>query len=70
MRTEKNYDIVEAMETYGGSFVQALAKCFLHADYQNFSKLKKAFPEYWNEYAEMAQKQNETTLRKKQRQSL
>ncbi len=45
------------MEKYGGSFVQALAKCFLHADRENYFKLKENFPEYWEEYYLMAHKE-------------
>lgn len=46
--------IVEAMETYGGSFVKALAECFRRADRYNFVILKNAFYAYWEEYEQMA----------------
>ena len=36
----------------GGSFVQALGEALSHADTNNTSKIKKAFPEYWKEYLE------------------
>jgi pyruvate/2-oxoacid:ferredoxin oxidoreductase beta subunit len=48
--------VVEAMEVYGGSFVQALAACFRRADSNNTQRLKDAFPEYWKQYTEMAEK--------------
>lgn len=54
----RNFDIVNAMRDFGGSFVQALAAAFERADAENFEKLKTAFPEYWAEYADLA------TLRK------
>lgn len=50
---EEEFEIVETMEKYGGSFVQALSMCFKKADSNNFQKLKRAFPDYWNEYEEM-----------------
>lgn len=52
--TDFEFKVIEAMSKYGGSFVQALAECFCHADPTNFIKLQKAFQEYWDEYAEMA----------------
>lgn len=48
--SEEEIQIVEKMKIYGGSFVQALADCFYNADLVNFKKLKKSFPEYWEEY--------------------
>lgn len=40
----------EAMKKYGGSFVQSLADCLIHADVFNYKKLETAFPEYFEEY--------------------
>lgn len=54
--TIQEYDVIEQMEQYGGSFVKALAKCFHRADLKNFAKLKRAFPEYWKQYEEMVEK--------------
>lgn len=48
--SEEEIQIVEKMKTYGNPFVQALADCFYNADLMNFKKLRKAFPEYWEEY--------------------
>jgi hypothetical protein len=42
------------MMNYGGNFVQHLAKAMLAADPNNFSKLKQAFPEYWEKYRQMS----------------
>ena len=53
--TEK-YEMIQAMKTYGGSFVKALAECFLHADPINSAQLCEAFPGYVKKYSEMAQR--------------
>lgn len=50
---EHEYEVLEAMEAYGGSFVVALAQCFRRADPINFKKLKSTFSEYWEEYEKM-----------------
>ncbi len=56
---EDDFKIVSAMEEYGGSFVQALAKAAFRADQVNLQKMKDTWPEYWKEYAEMAVKHSE-----------
>lgn len=43
------------MQEYGGSFVRALGAAALAADPSNMKKLRDAFPDYWAEYARMAQ---------------
>lgn len=53
---EEQFEVVVAMENYGGSFVKTLASCFHKADPNNFIKLKNAFPEYWKQYEEMSKK--------------
>ena len=45
-----------AMRVYGGSFVVALAECFIHADSNNLARLYAAFPEYVEEYRYRAEK--------------
>ena len=50
MRTEYDYLILDAMSTYGGSFVQQLSKLARVADTTNFAKLKVTFANYWEEY--------------------
>lgn len=50
MQDEIDYETVQLMELYGGSFVKALAECCRHADPHNFRTLKKAFPAYFAEY--------------------
>lgn len=54
MLTEQDYKTVDAMETYGGSFVKALGACFRRADHNNFRKLKETFSEYWDQYTNMS----------------
>ena len=47
-------DIVVAMETFGGSFVQALAHAFRCADFTNQARLRTAFADVWEKYRELA----------------
>jgi hypothetical protein len=54
MSSVTDWDVVRAMETCGGSFVRTLALCFHLADQDNYGRLKVAFPEYWQQYSEMA----------------
>jgi len=63
--SEKQFKVLKAMETYGGSFVKALAEAFYHADPINFIKLKNAFPEYWEEYSRMAKIKNGKSTKRK-----
>lgn len=53
---EKNEDYytLVAMEEYGGSFVKSLARLANTADSVNYSKLKTAFINYWEEYSHFA----------------
>lgn len=48
-------DVLDAMHTFGGSFVSALALAWGRADAGNSAKLKAAFPEVWEQYAELVQ---------------
>ena len=43
-------DIIENMEKYGGSFVNALAECARRADPFNLDKLTDAFWDYFVKY--------------------
>jgi hypothetical protein len=52
-----DYDVAEAMLTYGGSFAQALALCWQKADVRNQRRLQEAFPEVWAEYQTLAELQ-------------
>ena len=46
--------VIEAMQRNGGHFVRALAVAATFADEPNLERLKRAWPEYWSKYAEMA----------------
>jgi hypothetical protein len=54
--TEEDYNVVETMEKYGGSFVVALANTARHADIHNLNKIKSTFSDYWEQYKEMSKK--------------
>ena len=49
-------ECIKAMETYGGSFVQALVNCWWKADSNNRAILKKSFAHYFKQYQDMADK--------------
>ena len=61
---EEDLKIVDAMETYGGSFVKALANAARHADHFNLGKIRQTFREYWDTYKEMAIGIEKTQLNK------
>ena len=46
--------IVAAMVSLGGSFVQRLGLLYGWADAENRARIKAAWPEYWREYEELA----------------
>lgn len=54
---EHDFEVVDKMSIYGGSFVKALAECFYNADPINFAKLKNTFAEYWKQYEAMVKPQ-------------
>ena len=56
---DEKLGVIQAMETYGGSFVKALASCMRHADHFNLERIKAAFPDYWDQYKDMANKLKE-----------
>jgi hypothetical protein len=49
MKNDLN-EILDLMERTGGSFVRALANCYLHADPPNKAKLLEAFDGYFENY--------------------
>lgn len=51
---EKDYYMREAMRSFGGSFIQALAECLERADATNYGRLEMAFPEYLAQYRRLA----------------
>lgn len=56
MFTQKDDAMIEAMIQFGGSFVKSLGYALVHADPINYQKLERAFPEYFKEYVDMADK--------------
>ena len=56
MKTDHDYQILEAMQTYGGSFVKQLSVLCRLADETNFQKLKTTFANYWTEYESFLKK--------------
>lgn len=54
---DDDYEIAQMMRRYGGSFVHKLADCFLAADGINRQRVKAAFPDYWQAYRQMAEKE-------------
>ena len=53
---EADWKVLTAMQTYGGSFVQALAAAGFCADPVNLAKIKATWPEHWERYTKMAEK--------------
>jgi hypothetical protein len=51
-----DWDVIEAMIKFGGSFVHALGTAYRAADASNQAKLKAAFPDYWTKYADIARR--------------
>lgn len=56
MNKPEDFEVIDAMRRYGGSFVRALAETAACADCNNLRRLKEAFPDYWKHYAEVAEK--------------
>jgi len=54
----QDYEILEAMSTYGGSFVKSLAQTARFADSENYAKLKAAFPDIWDSYQDFVRTTN------------
>lgn len=52
--SDEEMKIVEAMKTYGGSFVKALAEAYIRADHYNRGKIRATWDDYWNTYKEMS----------------
>ena len=51
-----DHDITEAMIRFGGSFVKALGQLYRLGDEINRHRLKLAFPDFWREYQDMAER--------------
>lgn len=46
--------VIQAMQRFGGGFVKALGEAAMKADLVNLRRIKQAFPELWERYAEIA----------------
>lgn len=57
---DTEYGVTEAMLNYGGGFVRKLAEAYRAADKDNRTRLRTAFPEYWQQYAELARMKRKT----------
>lgn len=55
MRHDDKLKVIQAMQDYGGSFVQQLAKLWLIADETNCQRIERAFDEYIEKYKNMAE---------------
>ncbi len=55
-----DYDVITAMERYGGGFASRLAVACTHAHMQNLARIKMAFADLWAEYYAMAVRIKET----------
>jgi hypothetical protein len=51
------YRVSKIMITQGGSFVRHLGMALSHADLDNVKRIKKAFPDYWEMYLKIADKE-------------
>lgn len=56
MSTITDYDIAIAMQRYGGSFVRLLGQLWQQGDEINRRRLKVAFPDFWREYKDLAER--------------
>ena len=53
---EHDFEVVEEMKRSGGGFAKALAEAFHRADVYNFGRLRRAFPDFWSDYADAARR--------------
>lgn len=48
--------VANAMINYGGGFVQCLGKALARADFMNTALIKQTWPNYWQQYLELGEK--------------
>ena len=51
---DEDKNMYKAMQLYGGGFIKSLAELLTHADNDNYQRLEKAFPEYFEKYRGMS----------------
>jgi hypothetical protein len=54
-------EVVTAMLRYGGSFAQALARCWQAADPINQQRIRVAFADIWLQYGELVERARRAT---------
>jgi hypothetical protein len=54
-----DYEVVAAMERWGGHFVKCLASAYKYADSENQKKIRETWPEYWEKYTKFARSNKE-----------
>ena len=50
----KDYKVIEAMQSFGGSFAKSIGDALMYADSTNYDRLTKAFSDLMEEYELMA----------------
>lgn len=56
MNEPDEIDVANAMIRHGGSFVKALGEAFFRADLNNKDRIRRAFPDYWATYTNLARR--------------
>lgn len=51
--------VSENMQRFGGSFVSHLGRALAHADAVNVTRVRAAFPDYWDEYLNFGRREEE-----------
>lgn len=52
--TQDDYEVLGAMLRFGGSFVQQFVRLYQAADAVNRTRLRDAFPDYWETYRRLS----------------
>lgn len=53
--------VSNAMQKYGGGFMEAIGIALTRADIHNIIRIKRAWPDEWNKYLKMEVLSHETT---------
>lgn len=67
MKSSTDGNVIFAMLEFGGSFVKALGEAAMRADLENLAKIKKTWPEIWENYQKLAISRLEGELAEAQR---
>lgn len=52
-----DFEVIEAMTRYGGSFIKHIGEAASCADMRNMAKIKAMWTEEWNQYASFVKKE-------------